>query len=125
MENVTLTGIVQVAIPARNIERATTFYRDVLGLPFLMGGPNMAFFKCGDVRLYVDANPGVVEAGGNSLVYFRSSDIQHDHAAFKEHHVKIQQEPQVIASLPDRDIWLMWIRDSETNLLGIMEERAK
>jgi methylmalonyl-CoA/ethylmalonyl-CoA epimerase len=37
--------------------------------------------------------------------------------------VSIHQEPQVIARMPDHDLWLMWIKDSEDNLLGIMEER--
>ena len=122
---VELTGILQIAIPAKDIARATAFYRDVLELQFLMNGPNMAFFHCGGVRLYVDANPGVAESGGNSLIYFRTANIQREHSLFKERNVEIHQEPRVIASLPDRDIWLMWIRDSEKNLLGIMEERKK
>lgn len=120
-----LTGILQVAIPVKEIERATAFYRDALGLQFLMAGPNMAFFACGGTRIYLDANPGVVEAGGNSLIYFRAADIESAHASLQEQSVAIHQDPRVIASLPDRDVWLMWIRDSESNLLGIMEERPK
>jgi hypothetical protein len=27
--------------------------------------------------------------------------------------------------MPDHDLWLMWIKDSEGNLLGVMEERRK
>jgi len=27
--------------------------------------------------------------------------------------------------MPDHDLWLMWIKDSEGNLLGIMEERRR
>ena len=125
MKNMELSEILQIGMPAKDIERAVAFYRDVLGLPLLMEGPNMAFFKCGEVRLYVDANPGVAKPGDNSFIYFRSSNIQRDHAALKERNAKIQQEPHLIANLPDREIWLMWVRDSETNLLGIMEERRK
>lgn len=120
-----LTGIMQIALPVRDIQRATAFYRDTLGLQFLMAAPNMAFFNCGGVRLYLDANPGVVEAGGNSLLYFRTSNIQEQLAALEQKKVEVHRPPQVIASLPDRDIWLMWIKDSEGNLLGIMEERGK
>ncbi len=120
-----LSGILQIAIPVKDIERATAFYRDALELQLLMNGPNMAFFNCGGVRLYLDANKGVVEAGGNSLIYFRAGNIDKAHALFKERSVKIHQEPRVIAALPDRDVWLMWIRDSEENLLGVMEERKK
>ena len=26
---------------------------------------------------------------------------------------------------PNQDLWLLWFRDSEDNLLGVMEERKK
>ena len=122
---VELNGILQIAIPAKDIDRATAFYRDTLELPLLMAGPNMAFFNCGGVRLYVDANPGPTEAGGNSLVYFRTTDIERQCALLRERKVEIHRAPHVIASLADRDVWLMWIRDSENNLLALMEERKK
>ena len=31
----------------------------------------------------------------------------------------------IIAALPNQDLRLLWFRDSEGNLLGIMEERKK
>jgi predicted enzyme related to lactoylglutathione lyase len=120
-----LTGVMQLAIPVANIERATAFYRDTLGFHLLMNAPNMAFLDCGGIRLYLDANPGVLEAGKNSLIYFRAQNIDRAHSTFKASGVTIFQPPQIIASLPDRDVWLMWIRDSESNLLGVMEERQK
>jgi methylmalonyl-CoA/ethylmalonyl-CoA epimerase len=120
-----LTGVMQLAVPVKDIERATTFYRDKIGLRLLMNGPNMAFLDCGDIRIYLDANPGTVEAGKNSMIYFRTGNVEQAHSAFKQRGVTIHQPPQIIASLPDRDVWLMWIRDSEENLLGVMEERRK
>ena len=121
---VELTGILQVAIPAKDIGRATDFYRDKLGLALLMKAPGMAFFDCCGVRLYLDANPVVVEAGGNTLLYLGTRDIDGAHAALKALGVAIHQEPHVVARLPGREVWLMWIRDSEANLLGLMQERA-
>ena len=120
-----ITGVLQLGIPAKEIERASAFYRDKLGLQLLMSGPSMAFFNCGGIRLYLDANPGTVEAGGNSMIYFRTGNIEQAHAAYKERGVVVHQAPHVIANLSDRAIWLMWIRDSEGNLLGVMEERKK
>ena len=120
-----LTGVMQLSIPAKDIERATVFYRDQLGFRFLMNGPNMAFLDCGGIRIYLDANPGTVEVGKNSLIYFRAANIERAHSVFKEQGVTVHQPPHIIASLPDRDVWLMWVRDSETNLLGVMEERRK
>jgi methylmalonyl-CoA/ethylmalonyl-CoA epimerase len=120
-----LIGVMQLAIPVTSIDRATVFYRDTLGFRLLMNGPNMAFLDCGGIRLYLDANPGTVEAGKNSLIYFRAQNIDRTHSSFKESGVSIFRAPHIIASLPDRDVWLMWIRDSESNLLGVMEERQK
>ena len=120
-----LNGVLQIAIPAKDINRATTFYRDTLGMTLLMSPPNIAFLDCGGVRIYLDANPGVKEPGGNSLVYFRTENMETAHAQFKERGVEIHQAPVIIAKLPDRDVWLMWIRDSESNLLGVMEERKR
>ena len=120
-----LTGILQVAIIAKDIERATSFYRDKVGLRFLFNAPNMAFFECGGVRIYIDANPGSSHGPGYSSIYFRTDDIQAAHRTFKERGVSIHQEPGIIARLPDRDVWLMWIRDSEDNLVGVMHEAVK
>jgi methylmalonyl-CoA/ethylmalonyl-CoA epimerase len=119
-----LTGIVQIAIPVRNIDRATAFYRDVLGLRMLMNGPNMAFFDCGGVRLYLASGPGT-ESHGAPAIYFRTGDIDKQFQELKKNNVHIHQEPHVIANLPAQELWLMWFRDSEENLLAIMEERKK
>jgi methylmalonyl-CoA/ethylmalonyl-CoA epimerase len=118
-----LTGLLQVAIPAKDIERASAFYTEKLGMQFLFKGPNMAFLMCGSVRIYLDANPGVVEAGGNSLLYFRATDIDRAHETFKSRGVEVKEPPHVIARLPDREVWLMWLRDSESNLVGVMQEK--
>jgi methylmalonyl-CoA/ethylmalonyl-CoA epimerase len=119
-----LTGIVQIAIPVRNIENATAFYRDVLGLKMLMNGHNMAFFDCGGVRLYLASGEGT-ESHGAPAIYFRTEDIEKQFETLKLRNVSIHQPPHVIANLPGQELWLMWFRDSEENLLAIMEERNK
>ncbi|MBV9885999.1 MAG: VOC family protein, partial [Acidobacteria bacterium] len=61
----------------------------------------------------------------SSFIYFRTPDIAAFLAEAKSKSVTIHQEPQIIARMPDHDLWLMWIKDSEGNLLGVMEERRK
>ena len=46
-----INGIGQVAVPVKEINRATSFYQDVLGLPLLFSTDTMAFFDCDGVRL--------------------------------------------------------------------------
>lgn len=120
-----LAGILQIAITVKEIERATTFYRDVLGLRLLMNAPNMAFFDCGGVRLYLASGEGTEHQEASSCIYFRTHDISGLLRALKEKGVSIHQEPQILARMPEHDLWLMWIRDSEGNLLGVMEERKR
>jgi methylmalonyl-CoA/ethylmalonyl-CoA epimerase len=120
-----LTGILQVAITVKEIDRATAFYRDALGLPVLMTAPNMAFFNCGGVRLYLSSGQTSEHSGSQSFLYFRTLDINAFLADAKTKNVSIHREPNVIARMPDHDLWLMWIKDSEGNLLGIMEERRR
>ena len=122
--NSQLTGVLQISIPVADVARATRFYRDVLELRFLFAAQNMAFFDCGGVRLYLSGE-GAGHAAAGAFVYFRTPDIDTQLSVFKERNVTIHQEPHVIARMPDHDLWLMWIKDSEGNLLGIMEERKK
>jgi methylmalonyl-CoA/ethylmalonyl-CoA epimerase len=121
--NASLAGILQIALTVKEIERATAFYRDVLGLKLLMVAPNMAFFDCGGVRLYLSIGQGSDHSSSGSFIYFKTLDINALLADAKTKNVLIHQEPQIIARMPDHDLWLMWIKDSEGNLLGIMEER--
>ena len=58
-----------------------------------------------------------------SKIYRRYSGRQF--ATLQQRNVKIVRPPHIIAALPNQDLWLLWLRDSEGNLLGIMEERKK
>ena len=49
--NLGISSIGQISINVHDLQRATAFYRDVLGLPLLFTVPNLAFFDCGGVRL--------------------------------------------------------------------------
>ena len=44
----------QIAVPVHNVERATAFYRDVLGLRYLCGAGQLSFFDCGGIRIMLD-----------------------------------------------------------------------
>ena len=61
----------------------------------------------------------------SSYLYFRTTDLPALREALYGKGVTFHQEPQMLARMPDHDLWLMWIRDSETNLLGLMEERKR
>jgi methylmalonyl-CoA/ethylmalonyl-CoA epimerase len=43
----------------------------------------------------------------------------------KEKGVPFEDEPHLIASMPDHDLWMVFFRDSEGNLMGLMSEVKK
>ena len=107
---------------AHDIDRATHFYRDTLGLPFLFSAPpGLAFFDCEGVRLMLSApEPGFDHPG--SVVYFATEDIQKMHETLVSRGVVFSTEPHKIATLPDREVWLADFQDSEGNTLALMSE---
>jgi methylmalonyl-CoA/ethylmalonyl-CoA epimerase len=112
----------QVAINVHDVERAATFYRDVLGLPLLFTTGGMAFFDCGGVRLML-ARPEKPEFDHpSSVLYFNVPDIKNAHRVMLEHGAKFEDEPHLLARMPDHDLWMTFFRDSEQNLLALMSE---
>jgi methylmalonyl-CoA/ethylmalonyl-CoA epimerase len=112
----------QIAVHVQDIERAVAFYRDVLELPLLFRAPpGLAFFDCGGVRLMLSAPEGT--SGGSSIVYYVVSDIDAAHDRLRARGAAFEQAPHLIARMPDHDLWMGFLRDSEGNLLGIMSEK--
>jgi methylmalonyl-CoA/ethylmalonyl-CoA epimerase len=129
--NTTATGIGisrigQIAINAHDVERAAAFYQDALGLKLLFrAGPGLAFFDCGGVRLMLTRPEKPEFDHPGSILYFAVPDIQAAYTKMKEGGVRFEGEPHVIARMPNHDLWMVFFRDSEGNLMGLMSEVAK
>jgi methylmalonyl-CoA/ethylmalonyl-CoA epimerase len=122
-----ILNIGQISINVQDLERATAFYRDVLGLPLLFTVPNLAFFDCGGVRLMLSRAETPQFDHPSSILYFRVPDL---HAAFQrlvELGAKIFAPPRLIAPMPTHDLWMAAFYDSEGNIHQLMSEvpRAK
>lgn len=118
-----ITRLGQIQMRAQDVERAAAFYQDTLGLKLLFKAPpNLAFFDCGGVRLMIDKpeKPEFDHAG--SILYFAVADIKAAHAGMKDKGVRFEDEPHIIARMPDHDLWMTFFRDSEDNLLALMSE---
>jgi predicted enzyme related to lactoylglutathione lyase len=122
MERIFAIG--QIAITVSDVEKALGFYRDILGLSFLFSpSPGLAFLKAGDVRVMLSTPQGAGRVGANSIIYFKTSDIENTHAAIIARGVTNERSPQLAAKMPDHELWLSFIRDSDGNLVGLMEEK--
>jgi len=120
--NIGISRVGQIAINARDIDRATAFYRDKLGLPLLFTAGKLAFFDCGGVRLMLDVAEKPEFDHPSSILYFSVPDIATAHSQMLASGVRFEDEPHVIAKMPDHDLWMTFFRDSEQNLLALMSE---
>ncbi len=118
-----ISGIGQIAINVHDLERATAFYRDRLGLKLLfLVPPKMTFFDCGGVRLML-ATPEKPEFDhAASILYYRVGDLQQAHAELAARGVTFEEPPHLVAKMPDHELWMASLRDSENNLLALMCE---
>jgi catechol 2,3-dioxygenase-like lactoylglutathione lyase family enzyme len=122
MPKTPITNVAQIAIPVHDVERAIAFYRDVLGLEFLFDAGPLAFLMCGEVRIML-TKPELPEFDHpSSIVYFRVDDIHAARAELVERGAPFDDEPHLIARMPDHELWMTFFRDPDRNLHGLMAE---
>jgi len=117
-----LDRIGQIAINVKDLERATAFYRDALGMRPLFQAPRLAFFDCGGIRLMLSPPEKPEFDHPGSILYYEVDDIKAAHTALRGRGVPFEGEPHVVAQLPAHDLWMAFCRDSEGNLLALMSE---
>ena len=121
---VCLDRVGQIAINVRNIDRATTFYRDVLGMKFLFAAPpGLAFFDCGGVRLMLTTPESPEHASMSSVIYYAVPDVAVAHQSLVERGVVFDGEPHIVARMETIELWMASLRDTEGNLLAVMCEK--
>jgi methylmalonyl-CoA/ethylmalonyl-CoA epimerase len=122
-----IQNIGQISIIVKDLQRATAFYRDVLGLTLLFTVPNLAFFDCGGVRLMLGPAETPELDHPSSILYFRVPALNAAHQRLIDLGVPIVAPPRLIAPMPTYDLWMAGFRDSEGNVHQLMSEvpRAK
>ena len=117
-----IQSIGQIAIVVHDLPKAVEFYRDKLGLHFLYEFPGLAFFDCGGVRIMLSFPENAEFDHPASILYYKVADIQAAWRVLEARGVKLEDEPHVIARMPDHDLWICAIRDPENNLVELMSE---
>jgi methylmalonyl-CoA/ethylmalonyl-CoA epimerase len=116
-----VTCIGQIALTVTDLARAVTFYRDTLGLAFLFEASGMAFFDCGGVRLMLTISE-TPESTYSSIIYYKTADIMAISNELTAKGVKFEAPARMIAKMPDHDLWMAFLRDTEGNLIALMSE---
>lgn len=122
--NLNLGRIEQVAIPVRDLARATAFYRDTLGMKLLFEVPaQLAFFDCDGLRLALSISSDPMYDPPGSIVYYRVEDIEGTHAELESRGAEFLQGPHRVAELGEVEIWMAFFEDTEGNTLALTSEK--
>ncbi len=125
-KSLSLSVIGQIAMGVKDLDRAVAFYRDQLGMKYLFqAGEMMAFFDCSGVRLMLTLSEDGSDHTSSSILYYKVDDIDGAYERLRADNVQLEGEPHMIAELEDHDLWMAFFRDSEANLLALMEERPR
>jgi predicted enzyme related to lactoylglutathione lyase len=121
-------GLVQIAQHADDLGRASAFYADLLGAQPLAtyDPPGLVFFDLDGVRLLLD------RGAPSALHYLRVDDIDATVERLRASGVAVEAEPHVIFSHEDdtlgpadTDEWMAFVKDSEGNVVGLVEQRPR
>jgi predicted enzyme related to lactoylglutathione lyase len=121
-----MTGIVQVAQHAVDLDRARDFYAALLdSAPTAeFRPPGLVFFELEGVRLLLD------EGAPSALIYLRVPDLDAVLARCRRDGVEVVSDPHVIFSHADdtlgpagTDEWMAFLKDSEGNTVALVSQR--
>jgi len=111
----------QVLVPVTDVDRATAFYRDQLGIRFLFAAPGASFFDADGVRLYL-ATPEQPGFAGIATLYFRVNDIHAAVASLEARGVAFAEGPHVVHRDGTVTLWMAFAKDPDGNNVGLMSE---
>jgi len=118
-----LSSLGQVALPVSNVDRSEIFYGDVLGLEKLFRFDQLTFFDCGGIRLMLEGSNQPISDTSGVCHYFRVDDIEKSVVELRSRGLKFDDEPHLIATMPDHELWMTFFTDPDGHTLALMEER--
>jgi methylmalonyl-CoA/ethylmalonyl-CoA epimerase len=110
-----LAKIGQISINAHDIDRATAFYRDVLGVPFLFAAGTMSFFDCSGTWLMLGVASSPEFDHPSSILYFDVDDIDSEHQRLAAQGVAFPSKPHLVHREATRHLYLAFFHDGEGN----------
>jgi predicted enzyme related to lactoylglutathione lyase len=125
-QNISLGKIGQISVTVHDLERATAFYKDTLGMKHLFSvPPKMAFFDCDGIRLMLAIPERPDLDHPSSILYFKVADIATAYDALMKRGVRFEGKRILVAPMETYDLWLTEFRDWENNVLALMCEKPK
>lgn len=122
-DTIKLGKVQQIALVQHDVERATAFYRDALGLTLQFAMAGMAFFDAGGVRLMLTKPSSPEFDHKNSVLYFEVANCQQAYADLLGRGVPFDGPPHLVGKTATQEMWMAFLRDPEGNVLAISESR--
>jgi methylmalonyl-CoA/ethylmalonyl-CoA epimerase len=122
-----LNRIHQIAVHARDLDEAITFYRDTLGASYLgkYDPPGLAFLDFSGVRVLLE------KTGAKSTMYFRVDDIDSACAELRSRGIEFEAGPHLIHrddtgvfGKPGEEEWMAFFSDPSGNILALATRRS-
>ena len=113
----------QVAVNVINVERAVSFYKNVIKLSLLFEMDGLAFFQCGDTRLLLSLAEKEEFNHPSSVLYFQVDDLNSEVSRMKGAGATFIDEPHMVAKVGDTEKWMVFFKDTEGNTHALMNER--
>jgi len=117
-----LEHIHQIAVFAKDLDEAVTFYRDILGASYItkFDPPGLVFFDFGGTRLLLE------KTGPKASVYFRVDDIHSAYEELKAKGIKFIADPHLIFRDENgifgsggEEEWMAFFSDPSDNILAL------
>jgi methylmalonyl-CoA/ethylmalonyl-CoA epimerase len=120
-----LNQIGQIALPVLDVDRAETFYENMIGLRKLYRFGDLSFFDCAGVRLLLDKAKDPANFKPQGCIYFRCADIALTLTTLEKRGVTFTHRPHRIAKMDDHDLWMAFFQDPDGHTLAVMQEAPK
>ena len=112
--------ISQIARRVENLDRARSFFREILGMDELYAFPGLAFFSLGPTRLMLQETGRQDSA---DILYLQTSDIRAAHLALAAKGVTFSGTPHMIHKHPDgTEEWMAFFQDDEGRDLALHQQ---
>ncbi|GIO38492.1 hypothetical protein J41TS12_33530 [Paenibacillus antibioticophila] len=115
-----IKGIGQVSIRVHNMEVATQFYRDILGLQLLFQVPNMTFFECNGIQIVLSIAENAQFDHPSSVFYFNVDHIHSAYEALTRKQVQFLDKPHKVVDTGQTETWMTFFYDPDQNVHALM-----
>lgn len=112
----------QISIRVHNMEAATRFYRDTLGLQLLFQVPNMTFFECNGVQIVLSIAEHAKFDHPSSVFYFSVDHIHSAYEALTKKQVQFLDKPHKVVETEQTETWMTFFYDPDQNVHALMSE---